>query len=275
MLVAQPDARVVGGLQRHRRIDAVSLQIEIVPEAARVLVHAVDAHRRPGTDRLVDVRSCTLGVERAEGHGAFAKAVPVCLLSNAVDDAAAAAASEDHGVRPFENLDAVDVVEVAEVLDVIAHAIGEEVGRGVLAANGDLVAVSFTLARRHARDVAQHVGHAPHRLVFDLLLGDDRYRLRNVDERRVGLGRSRGARRYVADDTFGVGRTKWPRAGLLGGTAGRWRLRHRSGCDGRALLSCGLLFFRGCFLGRRLDHHGRQLLRTGGFLGEDRSHANG
>ena len=59
----------------------------------------------------------------------------VRLLGDAVDDAAAAATSEDQGVRPLQDLEALDIVEVAVVLGVVADAVDEEVGRGVLAAD--------------------------------------------------------------------------------------------------------------------------------------------
>ena len=49
-------------------------------------------------------------------------------LSDAVDDPAAAAAAEDHRVGALEHLDPVDIVEVAEILNVVAHAVDEEVG---------------------------------------------------------------------------------------------------------------------------------------------------
>ena len=59
---------------------------------------------------------------------------PATLL-HAVDDAAGAAAAEDHGVGSLERFDAIQVVQVAVVLDVVAHAVDEEVGRRAVAAD--------------------------------------------------------------------------------------------------------------------------------------------
>ncbi len=64
-------------------------------------------------------------------------------LGDAIDDAAAAAAAENHRIGALEHLDPVDVVEVAEILDVVADAVDEEVGGGVVAAQGELVAVAL------------------------------------------------------------------------------------------------------------------------------------
>ena len=67
------------------------------------------------------------------------------LLDHAVDDAAAAAAAEDHRVRSLQRFDAIEVVQVAVVLHVVAHAVDEEVGRRTVAADDHLVAVVLAL----------------------------------------------------------------------------------------------------------------------------------
>jgi hypothetical protein len=50
-----------------------------------------------------------------------------CLLHHPIDDAPCSAAAEDQRVGAFEGLDAVDVVNIAVVLDVVAHAVDKEV----------------------------------------------------------------------------------------------------------------------------------------------------
>ena len=126
-----------------------------------------------------------LTLARAAGE----QAAFVGRLLHPVDDAAAAAAAEDQRVGALQDLDPLDVVEAAVVLHVVAHAIEEEVGGGVLAAQGDLVAIALALADGDAGDVAQHVGDRVAGLVFQLLVRDHLDRLRHVDQRRVGLGR--------------------------------------------------------------------------------------
>ena len=112
------------------------------------------------------------------------------LLADAVDDAAAAAAAEDHRVRSLQRFDALEVVEVAVVLHVVAHAVDEEVGRGAVAADDHLVAVVLALVHHHAGHVAHDVADAHHHLVLDQLVGDDGHRLRHVAQRRRRLGRA-------------------------------------------------------------------------------------
>ena len=96
------------------------------------------------------------------------------LLHHAIDDAARAAAAEDHRVGALERLDAIDVVEVAVVLHVVAHAVDEEVGGRAVAAHDDLIAVVLALVRRDAGHVAHDVADAHHQLIPDQLLRHDR-----------------------------------------------------------------------------------------------------
>jgi U3 small nucleolar RNA-associated protein 14 len=58
----------------------------------------------------------------------------------------------------LEHLDPLDVVEVAEILNVVAHPVDEEVGGGVVAAQRDLVAVAFAGPGRRAGDEGQKLG---------------------------------------------------------------------------------------------------------------------
>ena len=74
---------------------------------------------------------------------ALAAALKARPLEDPVDDSAAAAAAEDHRVGPLQNLDPVDIVEVAEILDVVADPVDEEIGRARIAAQHDLVAIAF------------------------------------------------------------------------------------------------------------------------------------
>ena len=104
-------------------------------------------------------------------HDDLAQRGEAGLLGHAVHDPAAAATAERHGVRALQGLDALDVVEVAVVLHVVAHAVQEEVGGGAVAADDDLVAVVLALVHLDAGGVAQDVAHARHELVADELPG--------------------------------------------------------------------------------------------------------
>ena len=66
----------------------------------------------------------------------------------------------DKRARSLQDLDALRVVEIAEILDVVAEAVDEEVRAGIDAANDELVAIAFALMDRNARHVARRVGEA-------------------------------------------------------------------------------------------------------------------
>jgi hypothetical protein len=51
----------------------------------------------------------------------------VGFFKRAVEKSAARATAEGQGARSFQNLDALGVVEIAEILNVIAKAVDEEV----------------------------------------------------------------------------------------------------------------------------------------------------
>ena len=113
-------------------------------------------------------------------------------LLDAIDDAAAAAAAKNQRVRPLEDLDPLEIVQAPEVLDVIPHAVEEEVSGGVLAPQGDLVAIAFALSDGNARNIAQNVAEAVQRLIVELGAGHDIDALGHVEKRCVGLGRGDG-----------------------------------------------------------------------------------
>ena len=101
-----------------------------------------------------------------------------------IDHATPAAPAKDHGVGAQQHLDALCIVEVAVVLDVIADAIDEEVRRGGVAPQAWGVAVPLALADGGTRNVAQDVRHGLHGLVPDQLGRDHPDGLRDVPEVR-------------------------------------------------------------------------------------------
>src|SRR5205823_4513458 len=141
----------------------------------------------------------------------------VGFLEHAVDDAAAATAPENHRVRAFEHLDALDVVEVAEILDVVADSVDEKVRARALPADDDLVAIELALMRNDTGNVADGLAETLKVLVPDELRGEHRHRLRHVDERSFGFRRRRDAGCDVPDRDASAGalldraRRRWDR----------------------------------------------------------------
>ena len=69
-----------------------------------------------------------------------------CVLGDAIDDPAAATASEDHRVGALVRLNPIDVVETAVILGIVAQPVDEKICRAAVAAQNDLVSVAFALA---------------------------------------------------------------------------------------------------------------------------------
>ena len=194
MFVAEDDAGVGAGADREGRVDAGALDADAVAEALRILDHCIDAEGHAGIDRLAHVHGCAPVVPRAQRQRTAADRVPLRLLADTVDDAAGAATAEDHRVRAEDRFDAVDIVEVAEILDVVTHAVDVKIAGRVVAAEDSRVAVAFALRWRHAGHVTHHIRHALQPLVADQFLADHRDGLRRVAQQRVRFhcGRSRG-----------------------------------------------------------------------------------
>ena len=171
-----PIGRAVGEGRRH----AASLEADRVAEAAGVFEHAVEPQGDLLAERLVDAGTRALVPEHATLNRDLARGPDARRLRHTVDDAAGTTATEDQGVGPLERLDPLEVVQVAVVLDVVADTVHEEVGRGTVPADDDLVAVVLALMQHHTGHVAQDVAHAHHHLVLDERLRHDRHRLRHI-----------------------------------------------------------------------------------------------
>ena len=164
-----------------------------------MLVEARRAHGHGLVQASSDVGGEPLVVPRTELQRRFTRLSPVRLAGHSIDDAAHAATPEDHGVRTLERLDAVDVVDVSKVLDVVADTIDEEVGRRAVAAKNRRVAIAFALGEADTGHVAGHVGHAGHALIGNQRARHDADRLRDIAQRGRGLGRGRHRRHGIAD----------------------------------------------------------------------------
>ena len=135
-----------------------------------------------------------------DGEYAAPRTRPVGLLGDAIDDPAAAAAPEDQRIGALQHFDALEIVQPAIILDVVAQPVDEEIGGAVLAAQDDRVAMPFARGDARPRYRAHDIGDRAHALVVDALLGDDADRLRDVLERAVGLGRRADAGVALTDD---------------------------------------------------------------------------
>ena len=115
-------------------IDAVTAQGDPVAVAVGVLEERGCTVGQRGRDGGTEVEGSAILARRAKGESELTSGGAVGLFGNAVDEAAGATAAEDQRVGAFQNFDALDGLEVAERLDVIADAIDEEVGSGGIAA---------------------------------------------------------------------------------------------------------------------------------------------
>ena len=234
--------------ERDGRIDGETLQFEAIAEAVAALAHCVQSPRS-GVARLfaqVDgaaqlVPAAGDEIDRAD-IGAEYRA-----LGHAVHHATCAAAAEDHAAGALQDFNAFQVVQVAENLRVVTHAVDKKIGGGAVAAQNDLVAVAFALVRQHARNVTEYVGQALHRLVLHQLAWHHAYRGGYFLERLVGLGERRRARCAVPGHRAGSGFRRalnldFRQRGVFrireigkgGENAGRFRLQTMNRTNGRA-----------------------------------------
>ena len=180
MLVPGRDPSLGPGEDRERRIHAIPLEAHELPEAVGVLVERVHANRGRLRDRLIEIRSHPFVVERTPEQREVAGRRKSCFLADTVDDATAAAAPEDHGVWPLQCFDTIEVVQVAVVLDIVAHTIEKEVRGRIVASDDHLIAIVLALMGRDAWHVTDDVCEAGHELVLHQLLCHNRDRLRHV-----------------------------------------------------------------------------------------------
>ena len=198
MLVAELEQRVVAEPDRCGRVDAPALDRDEVAVAAAVLVDAVQAQRDRVGQRCADVDIAAVEIIFADFEPAADHPVPAGLLGDAVDDAADAAATEHHRVRAAQDLEPLDIVEVAIGLDVVAQAVDEEVGGRGVATEYDRLAIAFSLRRRHAGHILDCLADAGRRTIVDGVPGHHRDRLRHIDQRRVGPCRADDPVRLIA-----------------------------------------------------------------------------
>ena len=116
---------------------------------------------------MTNVNCRSFLVERSSLEREFTNGVPSSLFGYSIDHAPGATPAKNHSVGPFQYFDSLYVIEVTEILNVIAHAISEKISCRAIAAKDKCIAISFALRYTHARHVTRHVSHALHRLVPD------------------------------------------------------------------------------------------------------------
>ena len=166
------------------------------------------------TREILEAEGAYVAPTAAEHEGALAKLAAEDAA--VVEKAAARAAAEGQRGRPLQDLDALSVVEITEILHVVAKTVDEEVRAGIHAADHQFVAVALALVDRDAGHIAGDVGEALKALVPDEVLCQHAQRLRNIDQRRVGLGGDRGAVGVNADRA-GAGILRYPECRLRRG----------------------------------------------------------
>ena len=186
---ARAQDRSGGEFPGQRGVDAVALEGDAVAITAGIFIEAGHPDREVAVDGPAHVERGAILGPGANLEIQFGDDGAGGLPGDAVDQSAGTAAAEDHRVGTLHHLDAIDVVEVTEILDVVAHAIDEEVRRGTVAAQHRRVAIALALCDADARDIARHLPDISHSLIVDQFPRDDGDGLGHVHERRVGLGR--------------------------------------------------------------------------------------
>src|SRR6185369_843550 len=151
-------------------INAITLEVYVVSETTGVFVKTVNPEGDFVAEWLIEIPREALVSERAALKRDFAQGSEPGLFRYAINDSTAAAATKQHRVWSFQSFDALDVVEVAIVLNVVTHTIDEEVGARAVAANDELITIVLALVRCDAGYVSDDFRQARHRLVANLFL---------------------------------------------------------------------------------------------------------
>jgi hypothetical protein len=173
ILVAQPHLGVRAHLVGERRIDPVAIEPVELPEAVASLVHGIQARGEVLVDGLAGVEGEAAIVPGAGLPRDLIYPLSVGLFKGTVEETTTRGATECDRARSLQDFDALRVVEIAKILDVVAEAVDEEVGARIDAADDELVAVAFALVHGDTRNVAGDVGEVLKARVVDEFPGHD------------------------------------------------------------------------------------------------------
>ncbi|MNG94615.1 hypothetical protein D3C79_536280 [compost metagenome] len=139
VFVLHQPVEVRGQLPAHGRGEQLAAAVDAVAEAVVVLV----AHVQAQADGVAGVGT-EVGIQAAQVFAAGLRldartAAVLRRLAHPVDDTALAATAIKHRCRPLEHFDPLDVMQVADVLAVVANAVQVEVVAGLEAADAHAV----------------------------------------------------------------------------------------------------------------------------------------
>jgi hypothetical protein len=116
---------------------------------------ALKPHRDVLVHRLAGIQRHALVVPGADLPRRFIYPCAVSFLERTVDETAAGASAKGQRTRSFQEFHALGVVEVAEILDVVAEPVDEEIGAGIDAADDEFVPIALALMDRDAWNVTR------------------------------------------------------------------------------------------------------------------------
>ena len=189
---------VVVKLGTEGRVDREPSAVIKIAVVVELFVETVEPEGRCIADRQIEVAAEIIGAETVHTCRHFAKlAISDRRFGHPVDDSAAAAATEDHRVGSLVDLDPLDIVKWPEILNIIAYAIDEKIGGGILSPDGELIAIALALADGCAGRIAKNIPDILKRLIIQLFAGYHGDRLRRTQQRGVGF-QARAADRDIA-----------------------------------------------------------------------------
>ncbi|OIQ68161.1 hypothetical protein GALL_502510 [mine drainage metagenome] len=191
--VAQLDPGVVIRLQRDGRIESEAFQVSVIAEGIASFVERIQTHGDVVVDSLAGIERNPAIAIGSRLHARVVDPGAVGFLEGAIDHAAPRSAPEHQRGGTFQHFKALRVIDIPVILNVVAKAVDEEIRAGIDAANDEFVAVALALMHRHAWNVPRQIGDAVGALVLNEILGQNADRLRDVQQRRVGLGPDRRA----------------------------------------------------------------------------------
>jgi hypothetical protein len=153
VFVTQPDFRACSGFPRDGGIDTITLQMAEITKRVALLVKCIESRRHIFVDRLIDIDRSSPIIIRAGLQHYLLQGTPIGLFQRAVHEAAAGPAAECQRGGPFYYFDALCVVEITKILDVVAEAIDEEVRARIDAPDDELIAIALALMDGNAWNI--------------------------------------------------------------------------------------------------------------------------
>jgi len=147
-LICKCEARIVAGRECERRSNAIPAEFYEIPETIRSLRQTIDTKRELVIYRLIYICSRSEIAKRPSLHRYLARWRKRSFLGHAVEDAASASAPEDKSIRAADDLDALKIVGVAQILNIVANAVHKKIRTRALPADDYLVAVILALVCR-------------------------------------------------------------------------------------------------------------------------------